>query len=68
MIDIIKNELEKLNADRTASIQKIREFEIEMSNLTKHVNMIEGAIQTCNFLLTQDKVEDTEDKVEKKKE
>jgi hypothetical protein len=52
MLEKIENELEKLNNDRVGTIQKINQFDIEMTNLRTHLTMIEGAIQTCTYFLT----------------
>ena len=52
MLEKIENELEKLNNDRGMTIQKINQFEAEMTNLKTHLTMIEGAIQTCTYFLT----------------
>jgi len=52
MIEKIEAELEKLNNDKEMTIQKINQFEQEMLNLRTHLNMINGAIQTCTYFLT----------------
>ena len=52
MIEKIETELEKLNNDKGATIQKINQFEAELMNLKTHLTMIEGAIQTCTYFLT----------------
>jgi len=52
MIEKIEAELEKLNNDRTMTIQKINQFESELVNLKNHLSMISGAIQTCTYFLT----------------
>ena len=44
--------IEKLNNDRTMTIQKINQFESELVNLKNHLSMISGAIQTCTYFLT----------------
>ena len=51
MIEKIEAELEKLNNDKEMTIQKINQFEQEMLNLRTHLNMINGAIQTCTYFL-----------------
>ena len=52
MLEKIENEFEKLNNDKGATIQKINQFEAELTNLRTHLTMIEGAIQTCTYFLT----------------
>ena len=52
MLEKIENELEKLNNDRAMTIQKVNQFEAELANLRTHLTMIDGAIQTCTYILT----------------
>ena len=63
MIEKIETELEKLNNDRELTIQKINEIEQEMLNLRTHLNMINGAIQTCTYFLTGKEKSENEEKV-----
>ena len=60
MIEKIEAELEKLNNDRTITIQKINQFEQEMLNLRTHLSMINGAIQTCTHFLSDEKKSEEE--------
>lgn len=55
MIDknAIQNEIEKLSNDRNSAVQKIQTFEAELINLRKSLNMIDGALQTCDYFLKQ---------------
>ncbi len=52
MREKIEIEFEKLNNDRGTTIQKINQFETELTALRNHLTMIEGAIQTCTYFLT----------------
>ena len=52
MLEKIEKELEKLNNDKESTIQKINQFEAELMNLKTHLTMIDGAIQTCTYFLT----------------
>ena len=62
MIETVNNELEKLRNDKLNTTQRISQFELELANLKTHLNMIEGAIQTCEYLISSQKTEDTEEK------
>jgi len=62
MIETVNNELEKLRNDKLNTTQRISQFELELANLKTHLNMIEGAIQTCEYLISSHQTEDTEEK------
>ena len=62
MIETVNNELENLKNDKLNTTQRISQFESELINLKTHLNMIEGAIQTCEYLISSQQTEDTEEK------
>lgn len=65
MIETVNNELEKLRNDKLNTTQRISQFELELTNLKTHLNMIEGAIQTCEYLISNHQSEeDTEENEE----
>ena len=61
-IEILENEVKRLIEDKEKIETTIVNLQNELTKLKSQNDMLTGAIQTCNYLISQDKSDEVDEK------